>query len=506
MAGFRFSVYRRQTGEVRIALHFLGDIMRHFALFALVLGLVACRDSGGGDDTLTPDGSTGSEDMTIQEIRNDAMPAGTPVTIKGAVVVAIDAFGKDTQDVYVSEPEGGPYSGIKIYRAPVDQIAALEPGDIVDISGAIKFKACLAEQPCGSVTFDESEAPIQLVAAATGSMTIKKAGTGEVPAPAVLDAKQLAAMPKEEREAEWKKYEGALLKVVNARQLNDVKPFGNNPGPDSTEFRITGVARVQSELVELPATSVVGTCYDSITGVGDWFFNYIVSPRSEDDLVAGGSACHPMVDSISALRSASTPPELVKLTDVYVAAVAFNKRNLWVSSSLTAAENEGVFVYRGTTMSASELPAEVVAGAKVTVYGEGIEFDGNNGGDTLTQVTSPSITVVAAPGNDELAPVTGKSVTELLAAQTGDGYEGVLVTLTNVKVVTVGTSGNNNITDLAQYPGNVAFKADDDIYRFVAGDANKCYASITGIWTYNAFDDQYMFLPRAVGTGTGTCD
>src|SRR5690606_33780668 len=105
----------------------------------------------------------------------------------------------------------------------------------------------------------------------------------------------------------------------------------------------------------------------------------------------------------------------------------------------------------------------------------------------------------------QVAPVTGVSVTDLLAPATGEGYEGVLVTLTNVKVNTVGT-GPNFITSLAQYPGNVAFKADDDIYRFVAADANQCYESITGIWTYNAFEDEYMFLPVAKGTGAGTCE
>jgi hypothetical protein len=480
--------------------------MRKLSQLALVLGLVsACRGGGGGgDDDPGVDGSVGGEDVRIQDIQNDAMPTETPVAMKGVVVVAIDGYGF-TGDLYVAEPEGGPFSGIKIFSPPVDQISALKPGDLVDVTGVIKREACLAANPCGSVTFMEGETPTQLVAAATGSINIKKVGTGTVPTPALVDAKAIAELSSEERTAEWEKWEGVLVKIVNARQLNDVKPFGSNPGPDQTEFRITGVARVQSKLVELPGTAVVGTCYESITGIGDWFFNYYFMPRTADDLVAGGNDCNPMVDSIKALQEASTEPELVKLTDVYVSAVAYNKKNLWVSSSMAAGPDTGVYVFRGTGMSTTALPTDVVAGAKVTIYGSGAEFDGQNGGDTLTQVTSPSINVMAPPSG-QVAAVTGKTVSELLVPSTGEAYEGVLVTLTNVKVTTVGTMGNNFISDLAQYPGNVAFKADNDIYQVVAGDANKCFASITGIWTYNAFDDQYQFLPRAVGTGTGTCN
>ena len=47
------------------------------------------------------------------------------------------------------------------------------------------------------------------------------------------------------------------------------------------------------------------------------------------------------------------------------------------------------------------------------------------------------------------------------------------------------------------------FKADDDIFRFGPGDLARCYATITGIWTYSVFDNAYEFLPR-VTPGGGT--
>ncbi|MDX2087171.1 MAG: hypothetical protein SFX73_04950 [Kofleriaceae bacterium] len=476
---------------------------------ALSLALVACRggegDDVGGDDMQNPDSPPIGGDVTIQEIQNDAMPSGTQVELRGVVVTAIDAYGNRTGDLFVSEPEGGPNSGVKVFGAPLETLATLQVGDVVDITSAIKHEACNEAAPCGTVVFDDGASITEVMGVSAGSLVITKTGTAPLPTPVTVDAKAIAALAtKAERVAEWEKYEGVLIKVINARQLSVTSPFGSNPGPDSNEFRISGVARVQSVLAELPNTATVGTCYESITGVGDFFFNNLVLPRSAADLVGGGTACNPMASSIQELQTASTPPELVNLTDVYVSAISFNKKNLWLSTSATAAANNGVYVYRGPSSSTDVLPANVVVGAKVSVLGGAEEFDGNDGGDTVTQLTSPAITV-AAGSPATITPVTNQTVSTLLASGTGEPYESVLVTLTNVKVNTVGTSTNNYLTDLAQYPGATAFKADDDIYRFVTGDANACYASITGLWTYNAFEDQYMFLPLAAGTGTGNC-
>ncbi len=316
---------------------------------ALGLALAACRggdDGPSGDDAPNPDGPPAGGDVTIQEVQNDAMAVGTPVELRGVVVVAVDTFGNRTGDLFVSEPEGGAFSGVKVFGAALDQIAALAPGDIVDITSAIKHESCTMSAPCGTVVFENGASTTQVMGASQGTLVVTKVGSGAVPTPAVVDAKAIAALPDAAaRAAEWEKWEGVLIKVTNARQLADIRTFGSNPGPDSTEFRITGVARVQSVFVDLPATSVAGTCYDSITGVGDFFFNNIVAPRSAADLVGGGTGCLPAVESIAALQSSATVPEFVKLTDVYVTAIAFNKKNYWVSTSPTAAANQGVQVF-----------------------------------------------------------------------------------------------------------------------------------------------------------------
>ncbi len=137
----------------------------------------------------------------------------------------------------------------------------------------------------------------------------------------------------------------------------------------------------------------------------------------------------------------------VSLVDVYVTAVAFNKKDFWVSTSLTAASNNGIYVR--SLSGAAVLDAGVVPGAKVTVIGKVTEGNNDATGDTLTQISRLGVTVSAAPTTPAV-PVIGQTVDQLLMNATGEPYESVLVTLTNVKVTMVGTQANFNISDVAQ--------------------------------------------------------
>lgn len=452
----------------------------------LSFALFACRGGGdGGDDTPMPDAPPGGA-VTIMQIQADAMPVGTAVEVRGVIVTAIDKYGERTGDFFVQDPAGGPFSGIKVFAAPVDQVAALTVGDVVDITNAEKDEFALTSDTSGrKVT--------ELKGAAGGMMVVTKKSAGTVPAPAAVDAKALAAMTKAEREAEWEKWEGVLVKVTNARQLADTRAFDStDPGDDAYEFRITGIARVQSGLAALNGDAAFGVCYDSITGVGDYFFNDLLLPRSAADLVTGGAGCNPMANNITEAQT-GTNVELAQLTDVFVTAVSFNKKNYWVSTSLTAASNEGIYVFRGTGMDLPVLPPEVVVGAKLTVRGAVEEFDGIGASTaTITQISGPTIVGTVTAPTAQPVPVVGQTVQDLTVASTGEPYESVLVALTNIKVNSVGTMANFFVGELQN--GATKFASDDDIHRLLAADVGKCY-TITGIWTFLAFSNQYGFLP-----------
>lgn len=507
--------------------------MRKHLSFALVLALsttAACRDSSGGDDTPMPDGSSTGDDVTIQEIQNDAMTPGTPVTVRGVVVTAIDNFGDRKGDIWVQEPGGGEFSGVQVYGAPLDQIATLQLGDVVDITGAQKAEFAHSTDTSGN-TITELE-PIS-----GGMMTVTKISSGTPLEPTVVDAIAIGKLTDfKARHAEWEKWEGVLITVkdVAAQSAPEcITSMGNCPDASYQRFDLTGDIVVQSALAAMPTPEVaLGDCFTSVTGVVGYFFDYHILPRTTAEIGTGGSACpventsatctdgedndangyadcadHACIlgasecrteSNISDIQTATTPPTGgVQLTDVYVAAISHNKKNMWVQTNLQAAPNEGIYV-RGP---GNDLDGFAV-GSTVTIIGTVEEFKGDSSTETLTQVKALSIEAGTGTAGT-IVPVTGVAVADM----SNEPYEATLVTLTNVKVTMVGTTQGSNHTfgvgEATQYPGATVFKTDDDIHRLTTADA--CYAEITGVWTYLPFNDSWGFLPLANGTGDGTC-
>ncbi len=512
--------------------------MRNFALLAIFLGLAACRDNGGGGDDVVPPDGQNTSDVKIQDIQSDTMPACDPVDpttcvelqLKGVVVTAIDAFGAKTGDFWVQEPEGGEYSGVQVYGAPIDQIAALQIGDVVDIVGAQKAEFALSSDTSGD-KLTELE-PFN------GSMSVTKVSSGTPLEPHVVDALAIGQMPDYmARHAEWEKWEGVLVTVSNVEAFSNtecITSMGECKDPTYERFDITGDLQVQSSLAAMPSTKVAaGDCLGSVTGVVGYFFDYQILPRTTDAIGTGGDACPTEnqqatceddidndgngfkdcadnacisasatcreVTTISAIQTATTPPTGgIELQGVYVAAVSKNKKNIWVQTGLTAAANEGVYVY-GPGSNLDTFPV----GSRVNIVATVDEFNDMSGTGTLTELRAISV-VAGTAGTGTVVPVVSETATTLNDDTTGEPYEGVLVTLANVKVTTVGTTGSGGTFGVGEATqGATTFKTDDDI--FLLNTANTCYATITGIWSYLPFNDTWGFLPLSAGTGTGTC-
>ncbi|HTL33180.1 MAG TPA: hypothetical protein VL326_08650, partial [Kofleriaceae bacterium] len=508
--------------------------MRTLSTLVLILGLAACRggDDGGGGGN--PDAPGNSDDTTIQQIQNDSMPACDPANpatcvelkIKGVIVTAIDAYGSKTGDFWVEEPGGGPFSGVHVYGAPLDQVSALAIGDVVDIAGAEKSEFALSSDTSGN-KLTELE-PVQ-----GGTMSVTKVMSGTPITPDVVDSLKIGQMTDYmARAAEWEKWEGVLITVNNVSALSKDACVGTNC-TDTTlhKFDITGDVSVESSLAAMPTPAVVaGDCLGSVTGVVDYFFDYQILPRTTAEIATGGSSCPPPETSsalctdgidndgngfsdcndnncitaeatcrtqttISAIQTATTPPSGgVELTDVYVAAISKNKKNMWVQTNLTAAANEGIYIYgTGANITAT-------VGSKVNIIGTVTEFNDSMGTETLTQIKALSITA-GTTGTGTVVPVTGQSVTDLST----ESYESVLVTLTNVHVDTLGVPclngatppacnyGVGTITAYAAPASGVSAETDDDIA--VLGAAGSCYATVTGVWTYLVYDNKWGFLP-----------
>jgi hypothetical protein len=523
--------------------------MRNLSLFALVLASVtACRGSSG-DDTVTPDSNVTGDDTRIQDIQSDAMASGTEVKVKGVVVTAVDNFGGKKGDFWIEEPGGGEYSGVHVYGAPLEQVAALHVGDVVDVLGAQKDDFHY-NGTNGAGGFPEGYAITELKPLDGGMMTVTKTGATMTITPDEVNALAIGQMADfMARDAEWEKWEGVLIKVTNVTAMSSDKCVGSQC-PDTTNhsFDIVGGAIVESALGPMPTPSVKqGDCLGSVTGVLDYFFDYQILPRdidgdgttedlavqggtcptenqaatcgdgmdndgdgfsdcNDNDCIVGVSSCR-TVTTINALQTGTLPTGGIEIQNVLVAALSKpsgqtnpTSKNMWVQTNLAAAANEGIYVFGDGRSLNSYTP-----GTRVTIIGKVTEFNDMTGTEALTEINMLSI--ANGTGTTGAAvPLTGKNVTELSAEM----YESTLVTLTNVQATTIGTTSGTNQTfgvgDAQQRPVTtiLTFKTDDDMY--LLNSTTTCYATITGIWTYLARNDAYGFLPLAAGTGTGTCN
>lgn len=476
------------------------------SLAAIAALATACRDSGGDDtaiDATGPDSTTTG--LTIQEIQSDAVVPGTPVDLRGKVVVAIDNFGDRKGNIFIAEEGGGEFSGVLVFGAPADQVAQLAIGDKIDVVGAEKVEFALATDTSGRTT-------TELQAPQGGALTVTKVGTGTVPEAHVIDAAALAALDQTARDAELEKWEGVLVRVNNVSVLRDLAQITSSMQDDCTfrDFQVTGPLSIDSSLAAIPAalpmtaecpatgeTSLVHVrdCLASVTGMGDYFFNWKILPRATGDIALNGTGCPvPQSPTVENVQAGAVPVgTVVSLDDVYVTAVAFNKKNLWVSDSLTAAPNNSIYVFRGS--SAAALSDEIVAGARVDVSGTVLEFDGLDGGDTITEIgTSPSVSFVSAPTGPTV-PFSGVSVATLLSIPSNESYESALVRLTGIRLtgaIPTAQPFQRQMTD-----GTTTFQSDDDIVRSMDA-VGTCYSSITGVWQYNPFADTnaWVFVPR----------
>jgi hypothetical protein len=349
----------------------------------------------------------------------------------------------------------------------------------------------------------------ELKGAAGGTMTVTKKGAGTVPAPAVVDAKALAAMDEATRLAEWEKWEGVLIKVVNARQLAASRTFGDD-GLDQHEFRISGVARVQSAMAELNTDNAFGVCYDAIIGVGDHFFNDLVLPRSTADLVSGGTACNPMTTTI-AMTQTTAKPELAKLTAVVVTAIdnVGSSKGFWAQDALQGAASNGVYVFVGSGNNPPvTIPAGIVVGAKLDIQGAVEEFGGTN---SVTEISGPPIFLNIIAAGAPPVPATTATVAQLsdLGAN-GEPWEGVLVGLAQPLKVTA-SLGSGKFELTANNGDKIIL--DDESFQFPttnpppeAPAMGKCYTAAVGVMHVQTQDNLRTLNPRqatdlTIGTG-----
>src|SRR5262249_54362126 len=92
----------------------------------------------------------------------------------------------------------------------------------------------------------------------------------------------------------WEQWEGVLITLDNVEAASAPKSFGSTTPipPDNYNFAITGVAEVEGSLTDVTMSGIArATCFSQMTGVVDYFFDYLVLPRSASDFATGGTGC-----------------------------------------------------------------------------------------------------------------------------------------------------------------------------------------------------------------------
>jgi hypothetical protein len=508
-------------------------LIQELAMFARTLTVVSlvvalaggCRDSGGDDDDDTgADG--GADDVSIYAIQDGTIATGAIVNIRGVVVTAIDSYGADRSTVFVQEPNedathGRAYSGLQIYVTDLGAVSGIAVGDTVDVEGGAVTEFRFG---CEDPEVDCTDT-LQTVTQITGSYTITKTGTGTVPDPVTVLPQDLAA---DANEAE--KWEGVLIKFDNVAVTSGLRDIDPEDDPTFKEMRVTGPFRVQSALADLGAVTR-DDCYTSVTGIGSFFFQYFLLPRSANDLAkaADGTGCLYEIEAaecgdgndndfdgfadcadfscqdanpalctedgtVVEIQDGTHPINTrVALTGVVVTAIASNSEDLWVQDAGSTADYNGVHVYRGTGASALTL----AVGDVIDVTGTINEYF-----EETQLVVDPKVADVSNPtGTDTPAVVTGLSVSTLNDAVDGEPYEGMLTELSNVKTVvlddtfggfTVGIDGDD-------------LTVDNELFDFTLPTSETCYATIRGVMAYS-FDRRRLYPRSAADVVTGgTC-
>jgi len=287
---------------------------------------------------------------------------------------------------------------------------------------------------------------------------------------------------------------------------------------------VTGPFTIQSSLTELADTIAEGDCYSSITGIGDYFFDYKILPRSAADLAVGGDGdclpaentlelcgndvdddhsgqgdcgdfgCQDVVESCTADTSIAdiqngtvTRNSKVRLTDVVITGVSFNKKRYWISDDVpTAAPNTGVYVYRPSGADPLDT-GKYKIGAKLSLVGNVDQQLAGCSGNALTELTFVEPDADPTGSGAGPTPMAGVDLATLASDTNGEPYEGVVVRLQKVSVKKIDQNESFNL-EFTVTDGTADLVVDDDIFRYEDVEEGQCL-NITGIMHYSTFDN-----------------
>ncbi len=412
-------------------------------------------------DAVAPQGSTKALQQDPQGLNCAEGTAfiniASGLSLTGVIVTTPVFAASATLDAFFVQDAGGArYSGIKV-TLNKGTAPALAVGDVLDLTGDLKEFYCMSQ---------------------FSALTITRTGSGEVPSASTVQPANVAS-----EDPGTEPWEAVLVKLENVDVVG-VDQYG--------VVQLAGGAVVDDTIYEGFQRPKAGCRYASITGVVDYTFNlYRILPRFESDLVSDSSVeCEGTTAEGTTIQEIQQSAEsTVCSAEAFVNMPAVNLENLVVTSPrFVASKNSlhGFFVFDGeggpfsglmvVTPWADDVQLEI--GDIIDIQGPWTEFY------CMTQVKAEDKLEKTGTFDGEL-PVPGVTEADLIGAD-GEQYEGMLVRLSNVKVVETNQYGE------ARLEGGVWL---DDRFPVTSFENGHEFESVTGLVYYSY--SKWWVLPRS---------
>lgn len=393
-----------------------------FASAALLLLATGCLTPKPLDDAAADDTGASSEaGPSVYDVNDGTAPQDVVVTLSGVVVTS--PITRDGEGFFIADPDGGPGSGLYVWREAGMEGLDVYPGDELRITG----------------TPTEFYGWMELVVDGLDDIEV----TGEADMPAPVELADGAGV-------DWEAYESVVVTIetqaiLGVDQFNTATLSGGillDDGFEYLEYDCRGA-------------------FASITGVV--FYQYeahAINPRNEADLGLY-TAPEPLAASISAIRTWSMCGP-VTLSGV----VATTPDVVDEGDTLFFVQDAGGGQATGVAAFAPGASFDVAIGDVLTLTGSADQFYG------YTQIYISDVTTAEVTGSGGI-PV-GQSLTE--APVDWEAYEGALITLADVLVTSEPSFG--------EVTTNYGIKL-DTLYHEHNAELDDTFATVTGVVYYS---------------------
>lgn len=397
---------------------------------------------------VTPDSGASGDWLTCEEIQGGAASSpyeGEIVTVMGLVTVGGDEFySSGFPYAVISDPQGGPWSGLVLYG---DSVGALARGDSVLITGTVTEYEGLTE--INYITSVEME------------------GSGaDLPAPSQVYTFDLSESGSPEQ------WEAVLVEVSDA-VVESVGSYGQFEVDDGSG------ACIVDDLGDYSYSPVAGDTLFSAAGVLWYSFSeWKLEPRDDGDLdVGGGSGPGDVLTCYEVQGQQASSPFLGQVVSVTGIVTVAGGEYYSGSAAYAVIQDAGGQEWSGLLLYDSDI-SSLARGDSVTVTGEVVEYQPSGYDGYVTELSYISSVEIHSTGNPLPAPVE-LTTGELSDSAVPEKWEGVLLQVTDVTV----TDPDLGYGEWAVSDGSGDCRIDDlGIYGF-APSMGDSFSSITGtLW------------------------